>query len=149
MSRIVASGPDAPGSRVDGNGHRPYHFSPLSQDDRVRKVFGLSDDAPLPPVSESSLAVFFGYLCQHLSLPFEGLYCQNGGEMRQLIHYLQVTQLIDPRQARNGCLQGLLCRAQNHKETREIPLIEVGVREESPNCQLMDDYAYWFVNCHV
>lgn len=148
MSPANASDADLQVSRSQADG-RPYHFSPISQDDRVRAVFGLVDDTPLPSVSEATLAAYYDYLCTHLSLPFEGLYCQSGGAMRQLIHYLLVTEVLDPRRVRNRNLQGLVCRAQSHKETLEIPLIEFGVREDNQNCQLMDDYAYWFVNCHT
>jgi hypothetical protein len=140
-------------SRADvqvGNRHldgQPYHFSSPSQEDRIRNVFGLSREASLPLVGQDSLAAYHEYLAAHLALPFEALYCQGGGEMRQLIHYVRVTGLIDPRQARNRNLHGLFCTAQNHKESLEVPLAEFGVREDNPNCQLIDDYAYWFVNC--
>jgi hypothetical protein len=126
---------------------RPYHFSSPSQEDRIRKVFGVADEAPLPPVDDGALTVYFDHLAASLAMPFEALYCQNGGEMRQLIHYVRVTELLDPRQARNHNLHGLFCKAENLKEGWELPLAELGVRDDNPNCQLIDDYAYWFVNC--
>ena len=43
-------------------------------------------------------------------------------------------------------LHGLSCKARNSKDMLDLPLSELGVREENPNCQLLDDYAYWFVN---
>jgi hypothetical protein len=129
---------------VDG---RPYHFPTLNQDDRVRKVFGLTDDSPLPLVREETLAVYYDYLRTNLSLPFDALYCQNGGKMRHLIHYVQVTELVDPRRGHNHSSHGLFGRALHHREALELPLSEFGVMEDNPNCQLIDDYAYWFVNC--
>jgi hypothetical protein len=128
-------------------GGRPYHFPPPSQDDRIRKVFGLSEESPLPLVRQETLAVYHDHLAANLSLPFDALYCQNSGEIRQLIYYVHVTELVDPRRSRNHSLHGLLCKAKNHKEMLELPLAEFGVREDNPNCQLIDDYAYWFVNC--
>jgi hypothetical protein len=125
---------------------RPFHFSALSQDDRLRKVFGLPEDAPIPPVREDSLAAYFLYLRDNISLPFEALYCRNGSEMRQLVHYVKVTGLIDPRTMRSRNIHGLYCRAENNTESIEAPLAEFGVREDHPNCQLIDDYAYWYVN---
>jgi hypothetical protein len=136
-------------TRVSGQRHhgRPYHFSTVSQDDRIRHVFGLPEDAPLPRVGDGTLAGYYDYLVAHLALPFDALYCQHGGEMRQLIHHVCVAELMDPREIRNRNLQGLSCKAQNLKEVVDLPLVELGVRDDNPNCQLIDDYAYWFVNC--
>jgi|WetSurMetagenome_2_1015567.scaffolds.fasta_scaffold1105325_1 hypothetical protein len=134
----------------------PYHFAAPSQDDRIRKVFGLSDGAPLPLVREETLASYYEYLLAQLQFPFEALYCQNDGEMRQLVHYVRVLGLVDPRQGRNHSLRGLLCRVERHKEVKgrkgikeavELPLVEFGVLDDHPHCQPIDDYAYWFVNC--
>jgi hypothetical protein len=145
--------PETNESRLDvqvGSRHlngRPYHFPSLTQDERIRRIFGLPEDAPLPLVRQETLAVYFDHLMAQLSLPFEALYCQNGGEMRQLINYVHVMELVDPRRSRNHSLNGLLCKAKNHKDYLELPLAEFGVQEDNPNCQLIDDYAYWFVNC--
>jgi hypothetical protein len=139
-------------SRLDiqvGSRHqagRPYHFPTPSQDERIRRVFALADDVPLPAVSDQTLAAYHEYLLANLSLPFDALYCPTGGEMRQLIHYVHVTELTDPRQGVMHNLHGLYCRASNAKEVLDLPLADLGVREDNPNCQLIDDYAYWFVN---
>jgi len=128
---------------------RPYHFATPSQEQRVRKVFGLGDDAPLPAVNDHALATYYDYLVAHLSLPFEALYCPTGGDMRQLIHYVHVIELTDPRPGRmHNNLHGLSCKARNAKQVLELSLADLGVRDDNPNCQLMDDYAYWFVNSH-
>jgi hypothetical protein len=125
---------------------RPYHFPTLSQDDRIRNVFGVPDDAPLPLVREETLAAYYDYLLANLSMPFDALYCQNGGKTRHLIHYVQVTELLDPR-GRKHATHGLFGKALHHRDALELPLAEFGVMEDNPNCQLIDDYAYWFVNC--
>ena len=126
---------------------QPYHFPALSQDDRIRRVFGLPDKAPLPAVGNHALAAYYDYLIASLSLPFDALYCPASGEMRQLIHYVRVVELADPRQGRtHNNLHGLFCKAQNAKEVLDLPLADLGVRDDNPNCQLIDDYAYWFVN---
>jgi hypothetical protein len=145
MSQTNASHQDvkADGRHADG---RPYHFPPLNQDDRIRKVFGLASDSPLPLVREETLAIYYDYLIANLSLPFDALYCQNGGKMRHLIHYVQVTELLNPRN-RNHTSHGLFGRALHHREVLELPLADFGVMEDNPNCQAIDDYAYWVVNC--
>jgi hypothetical protein len=127
-------------------GGRPYHFRAPTQVERIRMVFALPDGAPLPPVEDSTLTAYFDYLSANLTLPFEAIYCPTSGDVRQLIHYVQIFELADPRQLRKHNLYGLLCKAQNAKETLDLPLAELGVREENPNCQLIDDYAYWFHN---
>ena len=90
---------------------------------------------------------YFQHLVENLAIPFQAIYCQTGGVMRQLIHYVHVLELTDPRHCRQSALHdGLSCRAQNSKDVLVLPLAELGVREEDPNCQLLDNYAYWFVN---
>jgi hypothetical protein len=123
-----------------------HHFTTPSQDKRIRQVFGLADEAPIPAVSDTSLAIYHDFLVANLKLPFEALYCQNGGELRQLIHYVRVVELSHPRNFGGHVPHGLLCRAQNVKQVMDLPLDELGVRDDNPNCQLLDDYAYWFVN---
>jgi hypothetical protein len=125
---------------------RPYHFLAPSQDDRIRRAFGLSDEAPLPLVGEETLAAYYDYLVATLAMPFEAIYCPTSGDLRQLIHYVRVTELADPRQVRKQSPHGLVCKARNTKAVLSLPLAELGVREDDPNCQLLDDYAYWFVN---
>ena len=145
MSQINESHLDAKvdSRHVDG---RPCHFPALNQDDRIRRVFELASDATLPLVREETLAAYYGYLVANLVLPFDALYCQNGGKMRHLIHYVQVTELQDPRHGRNHTTHGLLGKALHHREMLLLPLEEFGVMEDNPNCQLIDDYSYWFVN---
>lgn len=146
MSQTNTSHQDAKVDARHAEG-RPYHFPTLNQDDRVRKVFGLPNDAPLPLVREETLAAYYDYLVANLTLPFDALYCQNGGKMRHLIHYVQVIELLNPRQGHKPTTHGLLGRATHHRETLELPLADFGVMEDNPNCQLIDDYAYWVVNC--
>jgi hypothetical protein len=136
-------------SQVDDRhvGGRPYHFPTPSQEDRVRKIFGVPSDAPLPLVRQETLVVYFDYLLANLKLPFDALYCQNGGKMRHLIHYVQVTELVNPRHGHGHTHHGLIGKAYHHREALELPLAEFGVMEDNPNCELIDDYAYWFVNC--
>jgi hypothetical protein len=128
--------------------HRPthHHLSFPSQEERIRQVFGIAADAALPAVGEQSLEQYSAYLGEQLSLPFEAMYCPNGGDMRQLIHYVRVLGLSDSQEIRASILHGLYCKVENTKQTLHVPLTELGVREESPNCQLLDDYSYWFVN---
>jgi hypothetical protein len=125
---------------------RHHHLSFPNQEERIRLIFGLAPDSPLPGVSQHVLEQYYAHLVERLSLPFEAIYCQNGGDMRQLIHYVRVLQLMDPATVRESNLYGLYCKVENTKQVLQLPLTELGVREDNPNCQLIDDYAYWFVN---
>ncbi|MEN6451101.1 MAG: calcium-binding protein [Thermoguttaceae bacterium] len=116
-----------------------------SQDDRLRRIFGVSEDSPIPSVRQETLAAYYDHLAVEMTMPFDALYCQ-AGDARQLVHQVQVTELLDPRQNHHHNPHGLLCKARNHTDTLELPLTEFGVREDSPNSQLVDDYTYWFVN---
>jgi hypothetical protein len=127
-------------------GGRPYHYSTVSQEDRIRRVFGLDGDKVLPPVNDNSLAAYYEHLAGSLAMPFEALYCPTGGKTRHLIHYVRVLELTDPRHVGSHNPHGLACKAQNAKSVLDLPLAELGVRDDNPNCQLIDDYAYWFVN---
>lgn len=127
-------------------GGRPYHYPSVSQEDRIRRVFGLEAEALLPSVNDRTLGAYFDFLIASLAMPFDALYCPIGGKTRRLIHYIRVLELTDPRRGGNHSLHGLSCMAQNAKDNLNLPLSELGVRDDNPNCQLIDDYAYWFVN---
>ena len=58
----------------------PTHITPrpLSADeqgDRVRMVFGLTNDDFLPAVDDDSLETYYDHLVEHLSLPIAARYC--------------------------------------------------------------------------
>ena len=46
-------------------------LSPKDEDDRVRMVFGLTSNDPLPEVDDETLVVYHKYLAANLSFPFE------------------------------------------------------------------------------
>lgn len=49
-------------------------LSEANQDDRVRKVFGLTHDDPIPEISEESLLAYHCYLKSNLKCPFTAFY---------------------------------------------------------------------------
>ena len=42
--------------------------------------------------------------------------------------------------------EGIVCTVDGLSSVWELPLAEIGVRGGDPNCQLIDDYAFWFLN---
>jgi hypothetical protein len=114
-----------------------------NQPNRIRAVFGLAEDAPLPRVQRNTLHRFYEHLTVHVAVPFDGLYAETKPPIRRLVHYIRVLKILE---VPDRLSEGLLCQAQNMHHTLELPLAEVGVREDDPNYQLIDDYAYWFLN---
>ena len=117
-------------------------------EDRIRRVFQLGHGEPLPGVSEETLRRYHQYLLAKLSFPFDALYCRDDVASRQLVQYIRVVGLSEEVRIRRDNRHGVVCKAHNRDHAIELPLAELGVREENPNCQLIDDYAYWFVNSH-
>jgi hypothetical protein len=120
--------------------------APDTQEDRIRRVFQLSPEAPLPKVNEETLRQYHEYLVSNLAFPFEAMSFRDDAAARQLIQYIRVVSLDDGVHLRRDNRHGVLCKAHNHNHALELPLTELGVREDNPNCELIDDYAYWFVN---
>ena len=117
--------------------------APETEEDRIRTVFGLSNDAPLPKVSRESLAEYHKHLLGRLSFPFSALYDESTPPVRQLVRYVTVVGLSDSEQRR---LYGLFCKVEIDGTVVEMPLAELGMRADDPNRQLVDDYVYWLWN---
>jgi hypothetical protein len=111
---------------------------------RIQAVFGLPEDAPLPRVDRGTLLTYRQHLESHLRVPFDALHAETRPPVRHLVHSVRVLRVLD---VEHHVGDGLLCEVQNHRGTKALPLAEVGVREENPNYQIVDDYAYWFINC--
>ncbi len=116
------------------------HDSQLS---RIRNVFGLSNGAPVPRVNRDSLRRYYEYLIAHLAVPFDALYADTRPPVRQLVRHLRVVRVLDMG---DHLTEGLICEVQESPKGRHLPLSELGVREDDPNYELLDDYAFWFLN---
>jgi hypothetical protein len=135
----------APPPEVARNGRRRKIETP---EDRIRRVFQLPAETALPAVTEDTLRQYHDYLLANLRFPFDALFCRDDTPSRQLVQYICVEGLADKVRFRCDSSHGVVCRAHQRDRKLELPLAELGVREENPNCQLIDDYAYWFVNSH-
>lgn len=111
-----------------------------TQEDRIRAVFSLPPHAALPPVSKDTLPQYHEYLAGKLSFPFQALYIESTPPVKQLVRYVTVVGLSDSLRRR---MFGLFCKVQVDETTVELPLAELGLRDEDPNCQLVDDYCQW------
>jgi hypothetical protein len=121
---------------------------PLSmsvQDDRIRAVFELTSDDPLPEASDELLVAYYKYLATNLSFPFEAKYSFETGPFESKTFSITIFDLLDPDDF-PGDEYGLFCQARRDSERIELPLTEVEVGKGNPNRRLVHDYSYWFVN---
>ena len=114
---------------------------PLSTDDihdRIRMMFGLTTDDPLPPVDEQNQEKFLDYLKANLTFPFKAEYSPESSDSRSG----KVTILgfadppIDPD-------DGIVCEVCKGKSHFQAPLSNMQVHEDEPNFQHVADYTYW------
>jgi hypothetical protein len=113
-------------------------LSEKDEDDRVRMVFGLTHDDPLPDVNRKTLLVYHRHLKAHLKLPFKARYESDGSS-------LTVHRLPEPRQYDLDEEYGLLCEARDREGPFDVPLAELD-EAGSGNRRLVRDYGYWFGN---
>jgi len=121
---------------------------PLSmndQDDRIRAVFELTSDDPLPEADDESIVVYYKYLANELTFPFEAKYSFETGPFQSRTFSITVLGLLDPDDF-PGVEYGLFCQARRDRRRIELPLTEVEVGKRNPNRWLVVDYSYWFVN---
>jgi hypothetical protein len=116
---------------------------PENEDSRIRRVFELTEDAPIPRVSQDSLLKYREYLEGALAFPFQALYAETTAPVRRLFRCVDVLGLSQTTSRRASTL---MARVQNSHGELEIPLAELGIRDDDPNHQLIDDFAYWFWN---
>jgi uncharacterized protein YodC (DUF2158 family) len=114
---------------------------PKDQDDRIRGVFGLTGNDPLPEVDDETLTAYRGYLAKNLTFPFQAEYGEEYGHPERV----KVIGLGDPEE--EPLIDeddGILCEARMEGEVVTLPLGEL--EDAKPNRKLIDDYCYWLHN---
>jgi hypothetical protein len=117
---------------------------PLSmdnQDDRIRAVFGLTTDDPLPEDTRDSQQTYFTHLKAHLKFLFAARF---NDQAQRRMRNVMVVGMCDEFPVDES--YGVMCNVMSRDEKAEIPLSELEVDEEDRNYQTVDDYTYWFVN---
>jgi len=116
-------------------------LSSKDQDDRVRMVFGLTSNDPLPDANDETLGAYHEYLSKHLKLPFRAEHGAEYGHPEPV----KVIGLGDPdEEPMIDETYGILCEARVEGQVVTLPLGEL--EDAKPNRQLIDDYCYWFHN---
>jgi len=123
-------------------------LSPKDEDDRIRMVFGLTSNDPLPEVNDETLETYRDYLATRLSFPFEAEHTPEKGPMFRRSSLVKVTGLGDPDDDPPYIdeMHGLLCDARTDRGQVVVPVGELEVPKGKPNRQLIRDYCYWFWN---
>jgi len=122
---------------------------PLSendQDDRVRLVFGLTHDDPLPMVSFETLKTYYRYLAANLEFPFFTSYWAKSGPFTSKKVPLPISRLEPPvaEEFDEECpLYGI---GIDQDEEIECPLEAIELKKNDPNYRLISDYTYWSEN---
>jgi hypothetical protein len=131
--------------RVEGVSlhHSDLEQAPLDENDRIRKMFEIARDAPLPRVGTGTLLRYHAHLSQRLSFPFQAMYAETRRPVQHLFRYISVLRLLP---VTGPASRGIHCAVEGVPGVRELPLVDIGLREDNPNYQEIDDYAYWFLN---
>ncbi len=120
-------------------------LSMKDQDDRIRYVFKLTSDDPLPSVDDQSLTTYYKYLAEKLTFPFEATYSVETGPFESRTERIKVVRLLDIGKYPDE-FYGLFCRARRQNRNVDVPLCNVNVAKGNPNRTLVEDYSSWFVN---
>jgi hypothetical protein len=121
-------------------------LSMADQDNRIRAVFGLTGDDPLPEVDFESLLIYHQHLAERLSFPFEAEYSKETGPFQTTTRRVTVIRLGEAEEPWVDDMYGLICQAQEKRQRIDVPLEELEVAKRGPNQQLVADYSYWFWN---
>jgi hypothetical protein len=115
------------------------------QKDRIIEALGALG-GNLPNVDEQSLSRYYKYLSARLSFPFTAHYPKPTTALEEVQYRCSVLELLDPAKDIFDDFDGIYCRTRKGKYEFNLPLIELEVRDDSPNLQFIDDYWYWFWN---
>jgi hypothetical protein len=118
-------------------------LSPKDQVDRIRMVFGLTSNDPLPNVDDETLQIYYKHLSKQLTFPFKAEHGAEYGHPEPV----KVIGLGDPDEGPViDEMQGILCEARLEGQVVTLPLEELEDAQGKPNRQLIEDYSYWFHN---
>jgi hypothetical protein len=119
---------------------------PLSmddQDDRIRAVFGLTHDDPLPLVSPETLTTYCDCLTANLKFPFFSSYWVKSGAFTSKKVSVPINTLKTSFEEEFDEECGLFGIGSDQDEEIEIPLESIELKKKDPNYRLISDYTYW------
>ena len=118
--------------------------APLSmknEDDRIRSVFGLTSDDPIPSVNSETLTAYCNYLEKNLVFPFDATWTNEAltRDRSQPVKVIGLEEVEDE-------FYGIFCNVKLPRGTGEVPLVEIQKVKDKMKKQLVEDYSYWFTN---
>lgn len=136
---------EAASEETPSKAEQPTHIitRPLSEDDpqdRIRAVFGLTTDDPLPPLDEQSLRQSFDHLKTNLSFPFRADYWPATADSPQASGQVMVLGFAEPP---IDLSDGIMCRVRKGKRELRVPLSDLEASEDDPNLRHVEDYVLW------
>jgi hypothetical protein len=101
-----------------------------NQDDRIRAIFDLTSDDPLPEVNGENLCKYHEFLSGHLTFPFQAIYWKEIGPFQSRKCTINVTGLValDDYYPEEG--YGLLCEVRQDADSKK-PVSVVQARSKN------------------
>jgi hypothetical protein len=111
------------------------------EEDRVRQLFGLTSDDPLPPLTMASLRRYHALLSERISFPVAALVETGRHFFDSRPVPVLVRRLLPVEEA--DLDDGLFVEVVHGEEEGVMPLACIDLAEEDPNYSLLADYCYW------
>ena len=118
-------------------------LSPKDQDDRIRMVFELTSNDPLPVVDKATLEVYHQYLAKNLVLPFSVEHAVKYGNQERVTVIGLGDSCVEPMFDE---MYGVFCEARRNGQVVPIPLGLLKNVKDKSNRKLINDLSYWFNN---
>jgi hypothetical protein len=113
-------------------------------DDRIRAVFSLTTDDPLPGVTDATLRTFHEHLRTKLVLPITVEYSPGYKLPPPRSAPLVLMELSAPKDG--DTTDGLLGNVEQGDQRRQLPLSDLETVAQGTSRQLLADYAFWFTS---
>ncbi len=120
-------------------------LSPDDSDDRVRAIFGLTSDDPLPRADEAAIGRYFEFLRDRVVFPFQAYCSPSAGEGLEPNAEVTVVGWADPPVAGE---EGVRCRVRAEHGHVVTLLACLEVIDEGPARQLVGDFNDWQFERH-
>ena len=100
-----------------------------NQEDRIRAVFGLTSDDPLPESNGENLCKYHAYLTAHLTFPFPAIYWKESGPFQSRKCMVNITGLVALDDYYPQEDYGLLCEVQHHADSKKpVSVVQIRLR---------------------
>ncbi len=116
-------------------------LDPKRVDDRIRAVFHLTTDDPLPPLNEANLRHFYEHLAANIALPISVTNAELELNGPPDLQRLTLVELVPPHA---GEVKGELFAEVTAGDSRAVvPLSHLEPQRDDGSARLLRDYAYW------